>query len=293
MANFGTMRARVCGFTQGHLLESQVELVINRCHQEELEANPWARRRTNTVLNTTAPYSTGTVSVAQGSTALTGVGTAFTAGMVGLQIRPSGQQVALTIGAVGGAGALTLSTAWPSTSIVNQPFVIFRQRYSITGADEVINVTNNTPLRKKTIEEINLADPGRFSSANPPTFWAPAGRDSNDYAQFELWPWASAAIPITVEYLIAHTEMHAATDRPLVPGNVVENKALRDCCRMIFALNGDQRWLNLGMTYEQTYQDELLKALEQDKTQYGTLEQVLDLAGAGMPGADLIWNHDI
>jgi len=59
-------------------------------HAEILGMLPWTRLYVQSVLTTTAPYSTGTVSVQNGSSAITLTGGAWTGSMNGLEFRVTG-----------------------------------------------------------------------------------------------------------------------------------------------------------------------------------------------------------
>src|SRR5687768_16580200 len=88
----------------------------NRCiklaHRAFGSNYQWSYRRRDTVIQTVAPYSTGTVTVAAGSGTVTGAGTAWTAAMVGRQIRIAGEYTFFYILAVNtGAQTLTLADA--------------------------------------------------------------------------------------------------------------------------------------------------------------------------------------
>lgn len=67
-------------------------------------------------------YSTGTVSIANGSTAVTGAGTTFTAGMCPGLVQVGGYEQECT--AVVDATHLTLTTNWQAATVTTQPFAI-------------------------------------------------------------------------------------------------------------------------------------------------------------------------
>lgn len=64
-----------------------IEGWITDCYGEILGAIPWTRLDVEAILQTTAPYSTGTVSATQGSTALVLTGGAWTSSMSGIAFR--------------------------------------------------------------------------------------------------------------------------------------------------------------------------------------------------------------
>jgi hypothetical protein len=171
---------------------------------------------------------------------------------------------------------------------------MFQQYYAITGAKQILSIQggNQLDLAKLTHERFNRMDPLRQSTANPPTSWAPKGLDPNQYAQFEFWPIAAAAIPFVVEYVRAFTELVDDNTQPDVPGAVVENKALADSCGAVFGETGDQRWSKQQDTYWNRYLKELEEQIQADERLWGIKDQVSDENGLRAPGMDLLYNHD-
>ncbi len=85
------------------------------------------------VINTTATYSTGTVSVANGSTAVTGVLTVWTSSMVGRKIRFANNNAYYRIATVGGVGSLTLEQPFQDTSIVAGTYIIYKDEFRLAS----------------------------------------------------------------------------------------------------------------------------------------------------------------
>lgn len=295
MATFGTMVQRLSGILARELEERDIKILLNRVHQEEVEAHSWSFRRSNTVITTVAPISAGTVSVAQGSATVTGVGTAFTAAMVGYVIRLGQEDSYFTVTAVDvGLQTLTIEVAWPSAALAASPYVLFPLFYSLPSTCQlVLSVKRLVDLQETTREEINRRDPSRRSTANPSLAWAPAGWDSSQNYRLEFWPVNSAAVGYVTEFLVGHTPMQAPSDRPLVPGAVIENKALHDALMQIYHLNGDARFFQSAQMYWQRYGKELQDAIQVDHYRYGQIRQVQDAGGGASYGADYTYNHDV
>jgi hypothetical protein len=301
VSTLGTIRTRILQLTTNHIDQTTLDSLINRCAQEELEARPWTFRRQSTVVNSIAPYSVGLVDVTQGSNTILatgGSGTNFSSALVGYQFRIGAGANAVglfTVQSVQSAVQLTLSTPYPGLSATAQPYFSFQQYYVITGADQILSVRggNQLDLEEKTHEEINRADPLRQSTANPSVAWAPYGRSPTDDAQFEFWPVNSSAIPYVVGYLASFTTLVADTDRPLVPGPVVENKALADAAATIFSETGDPRWMQFNQTFWARYQKELEEAVMADEKRYGVQPQIRDANGGRVLGMDVLYNHDL
>jgi hypothetical protein len=265
--------------------------------QAELEARSWSFRRTNAVVTSTAPEGGGTVTVTQGSATVTGAGTAFVATDVGSKLRVGSgtNSVGLfTILGVQSATQLTLTTPYPGASLAGQPYFLFQQFYSIPGADKIISIQggNQLDLTEGTHEDFNRRDPLRQATSTPSVAWAPYGRDSLNNAQFEFWPINAAATPYVVDYLLGFTTMVNDADQPLVPGAVVEARAMADAAMMIFSETGDRRWKEFFDTFWGEYQKELEDAINADAARYGIQSQVRDAMGGPTPGADQLFNRD-
>src|SRR5260221_4908990 len=77
MASLATMLSDMNLMGMANLNSSDVTLLLNKCQREEVEAWDWSFLLTNVIINAVTPISTGTVTIAQGSTTVTGVGTTF------------------------------------------------------------------------------------------------------------------------------------------------------------------------------------------------------------------------
>lgn len=87
------------------------------CDEVE-EDTIWRFRKKHVILPTTAPYSTGTVAVTNGSTTVTGSGTAWTSDMIG-QIFKGPDSKNYIISAVGSTTELTLSSNYIGTTVAS------------------------------------------------------------------------------------------------------------------------------------------------------------------------------
>lgn len=292
MSTFGTVQQRIQTITRNQFPLRLTNQLVNRVHQEELEGYSWVRRRTNTVVSSVAPKTGGTVALTQGSLAVVGTGTAFAASDVGRQAKFSTDVPLFTIGTFTDATHITLTAPWPGLSTAGAPYTIYTQFYSISGADQIINITQRDYLEHVTREDLNYRDPQRNVTSNPSIAWAPTGRTASDDAQFELWGLPSAAAGYAVEYLIKHTDFTVTSDRLLVPGSIVEYKALWDVCVSVYADNGDPRWIQMAQSWQAAYEEEKLNMIGVDKQQQSQIRQVRDTVGY-QPGMDVLYNRDL
>lgn len=83
---YGQLRLLIQKENVGADLELVDSYIQNR-YTEILDQLPWKRQEADSVIQSPASYQTGTVAITQGSTALVGTGTTWTAAMTGLMIR--------------------------------------------------------------------------------------------------------------------------------------------------------------------------------------------------------------
>lgn len=128
----------------------------------------------------TAPYSTGTVSVSAGSTAVVGVGTAWTSAMVGMIFDTTGPHN--VVQSVTDGTHLTLGRPWLGGALAGAAYAL----------SPVVNRTQTDEFKMATVAGRLLALSGsrlKFSKVNDPTF------NASDYHDF---PSASEGIAVAV-----------------------------------------------------------------------------------------------
>lgn len=110
----------------------------------------WSFWETEGNITLTAAYSTGTVSINQGDTAITGSGTTWTAAMTGSKIRiGTNEDYTFTRTA---AGTGTISPAYAGASVTAAAYTIYDDTYSLASdcdtVIDVVDVTNKRVLEK-------------------------------------------------------------------------------------------------------------------------------------------------
>lgn len=122
---------------------SQAKQYINTALQDMHigygERFPWCERSAR--LTTIAPYSTGTVSISQGSVTLTGTSTLWaTTNAFGVanarntgKMAINGTPVIYEVSAVGGAGTITLGERYVGTTVTNGTYVYFEDEYDLSA----------------------------------------------------------------------------------------------------------------------------------------------------------------
>lgn len=270
MASLGSMINDLTLLSMSGLVSSDLTSLLNKCQLEELESYQWSFLLTDIVINSVVPYQTGTITVTQGSTTATGVGTNFTSSMAGwfLWVGPT-LTTPVLVSAVVSATQLTLSTPWGGLTQTNAGYSLQPLYYSVSPLIDVYSVRQIADLEMISQSELNQRDPSRIATGGSPSLnWAPApfnNPTSNGAYQIELWPRPSSALPYVVSGKQGNLTMIAPTDLPVIPSQVLEAKAMMYLCRATFANNGNPKWLQLAEAYRADYLTELEKAQTADK----------------------------
>ncbi|MGH7917324.1 MAG: hypothetical protein ACREQE_07635 [Candidatus Binataceae bacterium] len=289
--NFGSMQSALALVGMGQLLNADFGALLNRAQSEEVDNYNWSFILTNTVVFSAAPYSTGTISVAQGSAVVNGTGTLWTAALAGFQIRFGASGMLIQIASVQNAAQLTLSTPWMGAPIANSTYAISQSYYPIPGAKEITAIKNVIYLGKLSREALNLADPQRLSVGGAPALnWAPAPYTADGTLQVEMWPVPSGVLPYVVEYRQTAVPMVSSIDIPMVPAAVLEAKAMKYACDALYASSGDPRYGALAKEWNATYADERDKAQHSDKLR--ELTQSPPIQAPNAFGMDYLPEHD-
>jgi hypothetical protein len=214
----------------------------------------WSYRRRETIIQTTAPYSTGTASITSGSSTVTGSGTAWTAAMVGRQIRLGTEYPFFYVGSINvGAQTLVLADAqlasvtWVAEAVVNGTYTIFQDQFAVPAEVAIImEEVGYWPLWETSLTEIDFLDPRRVSTGTgQPDRWYWCRDKVESATQFRyigLWPVPGRAVTMRMPYLIEPPPLAADTDLPICPSEVLELAAGMKAALFVFAKTGDQRW---------------------------------------------------
>jgi len=132
----------------------------------------WSWRRKHSAFFPSIYYATGTVSISPNSVVVTGVGTAWTAAMVGAQFRigsPATSFPTYTITQVIDSTTLQLDSIWIGATITTQPYQIFQCYFPVPADFEsfysLVNITSDYRIWTNTTQaELDMADPQRSQS---------------------------------------------------------------------------------------------------------------------------------
>lgn len=267
------------------IVDADVDKIIKHAHRGLATSFQWSFRKRDKLLQTVAPYATGTVTVVAGSGTVTGAGTVWTAAMVGRQIRIDGELMWFWISAVDvGLQTLTLadgtlaSAVWVAASGAAKTYTIFQDQFAVPSDVAVIfSQVRDWPISETSLGEIDLMDPRRTSTGPPERwYWARDNIASSTESRYVgLWPVPAAAYTLRMPYLIEPPEMTADTSLPVCPSEVLELAAGARACAFLHARTGDQKWAVQGLALQQALMGTpgmlgvLQQALHDDEHRFG------------------------
>ena len=201
---------------------------------------PWAERSGR--LLTRAQYSTGTVTITQGSTTLTGSSTVWTTtdafGIANARangkIKIAGDLTPYVVSSVGGAGTITLSSKFTESDVSDETYVYYEDEYDLASdflrpvdaqvfSDELqIELIGRTEFRRRYPTN---STPGRPRVACIIDY-APSG-NTTPIRRVRFYPPPSTTLTIPYTYITsnlatssagsAQANLSATTDEPIVP----------------------------------------------------------------------------
>ena len=301
MANFSVMTSDLRILLMAKLVDSDIQGFINQAQREEVEAYQWSFLLTNTILYSSASQTTGTVSLTQGSSTVTGSGTNFFLPTNAVSQLAYGSPTGSTpypIASVESTTSLTLAQPFNGITATDQGYNISTNIYSVIAPNgapflEIYNVRGpgQIDLVEISREVLNEKDPGRTCyGGNPPTEWCNAGFDINGNVQIEFWPVNTAVQAFVIEGKIGPSTLVKDTDLPQLPSAVIEAKAAYLAFNALFSSNGNPKYKAAGDEQLARYNVELEKAKFADQQRTVTKKMVQRRPRYGI---DVIATHDI
>ena len=288
-----TIRTQVLKNVSDHsmIVAADVNTLIDLCHEEILNSYSWSRRKADTIVDTVASYSVGTVTTS--GTTVTGSGTTFTSAMADRYIRIS-RTYFHRITAFTSTTSLTIEQALPADVTTATSYSIFRHVYDLPSTfGRVLNATSDDRLTEWSRSEIDRVDPYRSSTADRPTVYSIYGLDSipSGVFQIEFWPVPSSATAVRIEFLRTNT-LSADTDRPLYRGDVLSWRASESAAFFLHSRTGDRSWLDLADRYHARYLEALQGAKEEDLARMSPVTHIR-FGGGGTVGDDYFLDRDV
>lgn len=265
----------------------QAGVRLNRAYQVLLDRHQWSFLKREALINTLAPYNHGTVQVVQGSTTVTGVGTAWTAAMAGRFIKVGSDSQSYVIQSVNiVAQTLILELAYSEPNST-QGYSIYQRFYAKpTDCKHIVNVRRQMVLVERPKEWFDGFDPDRTSTGEP-VYWA-----NYDDAQIEIYPPSDQAYTVRVGYIRTIADMAAEADTSLLPENLVITFALLVAYRQAAAKAEGKQYAALIPMAKQDFMEAWQPAYEADLSKQSLPTQVQE-AGVDLPVSSDFWlSHD-
>lgn len=194
-----------------------IEGWIADCYQEILGALPWSRLDVQAVLQTVAPYSTGTVAVTQGSQAVTLTGGAWTAAMSGRAFRLTGDEEEYQFTQTG-ADTGTLDRTYAGETNAAAAYSIYQAVYPLPADCRFLDEGAFSGGRRRlAMERGQDAYPSLYLAGEPAVWW-PYMDDGSTPPQMQvrLYPVPDAVYGIPFTYC-AEAPNPSATSATLLP----------------------------------------------------------------------------
>jgi len=179
-----------------------------------LKRAEWSFMQKSGTLATVDAYNTGTVSVTNGSTSITGSGTTWTSSMTGRKIAIDNSTVEYTFTYVSATSG-TLDRNYEGSTDSGLSHIIYQDVYALASDFNKMLVlrdaTNNVVMGEWTIEQIEEFY-SAAGAAGTPTRYALFGEDSSGYPQVRLYPAPGDVISYAYQYLKQPTVMGGEAD---------------------------------------------------------------------------------
>ncbi len=199
----------------------------------------WNALKVTRTLTTQAPYGMGNIDIdALGN--ITGYGTTFAAWMQGCWLRTVDSNTFFRILTYTSPTVLVLED-WLGIAYTTQAYTITKSVYSFAEPFTVFDVTYNVNLAKKSQSYFNSIDPSRQVTGQP-LFWADAGVDPTTlYPMIELFPQPDTYYPLKL-YGKLSASILITSSIPILPPELLESHALRQCYRLKDRLDPGKGW---------------------------------------------------
>ncbi len=260
----------------------------------QLCSKEWSRLKLQRQIYTAAIYSTGTVAVAA-TGIVTGVGTTFTAAMVGRFMKVEYTDSFFEILSYSSGVSITLKDWTGEVVAAGHTYSIFKTIYSVdTTFGIVYEVAYQTSLKKKSQRSFNQIDPSRSGTGSTPTYWAYAGTTTAGVIQIEIYPIPTSIIPLRVYGKIRASTL-GDSDTPYLQEDLIEAHALINCYELKDIQQPGMGWGQKATKQSQIYIDILERYEAEDFELDAHHDKVKDAMGEGSYPIDdtFATNHDV
>lgn len=206
--NFSSFKREISNYIGDRLNATTQELIgiwINQGIQEIWAASSWDWKEKRIRTKTVAPYTTGTITVNNGSAIVTGSGTTFTSAMVGRKFAKSIGTPWSYIESVDSATQITLEEAWEEDTLTSSTYNIFADEIELDAdVKEIVSVRLITGYRP-ALRRIGLDDIERYqnlsATSGQPLYWYVAPKNSTtSNIVIGLWPVPDDIYSVEIRY---------------------------------------------------------------------------------------------
>jgi hypothetical protein len=190
---YGELKFRLTQAFPGNPSLDLIEGWIGDVYARILGELPWQRQNVQAMLQTTAPYSTGTVTATAGSNAIALSGGTWTTQMSGRSFSIPGDATFYTFTYVSSASG-TLDRPYEGSAAAGSAYSIWQSVYALPAGARLLEDTAFSsrvlgPMVRTSFAELNASDPGR-GLQGVPTSWCSRMDDSSTppNLQVEFWP---------------------------------------------------------------------------------------------------------
>lgn len=198
-------------------------------YTEILDSIAWKRQEAESVIQVPRSYQTGTLVCTEGSTAIVGTGTTFTAAMTGLMIRIDGQSEFYQFTFVDTTHG-TLDRGWEHPTTTASTFRIDQAVFLLPSDCRILNAVHGLHDWERDLERVTPGElnrrAGQRQTYGTPTMYAPSWDNfaSPPIMQVELYPVpespnsASEDLSFAVDYVFEQPSIAASsTGSSLLP----------------------------------------------------------------------------
>jgi hypothetical protein len=135
--NFTESKVFLLLATHNKVADAALGELYNIAYREVVLNSKWYSRYAETIINTVNPYTTGTVTVTRDSDLIVGVGTVWTAAMIGRYVRVNQSYYFHKITSVLSATSLRIEVTWPAATAAARAYEIFQYIYALPSDAEM------------------------------------------------------------------------------------------------------------------------------------------------------------
>jgi hypothetical protein len=271
---------------------------INVRYQQILGSEDWEFLKDSTTVALPGIHSSvdgETVSVTNGSAAVVGTGTTFTAYDSSYFIRVGTDPQPYTISAVSDATNLTMETTYGGSTDTDAAYSIFRTYFqpSVATVGEITSVVYRQPLGNVSEYFLNSLDPERSSTGEPQYIRNVSKSAAGGLITFEIWPIPDQDYVVTVFFKKTISALVEDTDSPVFRPELIESGALFDCYRMAFAITQNPAYIGLARDARADYAGLLREAIMEDVRTTSMPNRVRDVSSPRVFDDNFALSHDV